>query len=251
MHYAIVKIMMQRLQGCQKCCKSLNACQQLTRQPAETYLGTEACPDPNFYDLFLLKCSNKIKLQKIWTVHGSIPYKIYDSSFVKWPRILKGQFKGHIWPWFQWKYVMNIQSNQTLVKWFTKPMINLWFLTYVSFCWEQSLRFYLCKGCISFYSIRKRYFPCLHLLFSHNAKAYTSSFALGKKTMLYRKWKGSIYEKYRHTSIVSKTVRSMSSVWLLFFCRWKESIRLFFLSLWLDWGSFFFSLLFLLCCCYT
>ena len=49
---------------------------------------------------------------------------IYDLSFIKWPRHYQGQFWGYIWPWFEWKYVMNIRSNQIFVKYYAKNMFD-------------------------------------------------------------------------------------------------------------------------------
>ena len=68
---------------------------------------------------------------------------IYVLSFIKWLGTIKCQFKGHIWPWFQWKYIMNIQSHQTFQPCQTKPMFGAWFLTYTAFCINTSLHLYL------------------------------------------------------------------------------------------------------------
>ena len=93
-------------------------------------------------DSFLVKWSTKMKLNSVWKIHG-ITWNIYDLSFIKWPRNFKGQFRGHIQLWFQWKNAMNIKSYHTFVKWYTKPMFDAWFLTCGCFCLNKSLHLYI------------------------------------------------------------------------------------------------------------
>ena len=77
---------------------------------------------------------------KIWSFQLTNPVNIkFSHTLLKYLRfvvyemtqILKANFKGQIWPWFQWKYEKNIKSHHAFVKWYSRPMFDAWLLTFV------------------------------------------------------------------------------------------------------------------------